>query len=776
MTSLDAQVEVLKEQNRQITEILKRQAELKLTQQILQTSREDFKQFMLQDGKSWQEHKKLLPHLSDIQTWEQIKQNLEKLQEQKNKLQKEKQDLETESKQLCGRISEIIKSEVSESNAIANLDAFYAKHEHIENQVSELRSEYREEKATADALLRNLSSEFTVDTKSSDFVTELENGEKEIRYKYELLLSKTGVVSEDLTEALVDKLNEELSVLRKAQLLANDIRNSHTKTKEASALLIKSKEKLTQLNGQQELLDTQTELAHTKYEKTEIEKQNAVLTQSLEKHRAELKDGEACPLCGSLEHPFALHMPPPSSELDNALKNAKKAYEKARETQLGNKNEAKNLSKQITNEEQINSKAIADLEQLNNNFKSQYLEITDTPISFNFSESIGLQEERLKKLQNALIAKKHLHTFKEIVPTAKKMRTLSQQGKELNKEKQKLYVGDNFREVYQNIREVFQKNRNTWQLKTGLEKTLLEDFETTQFSLKKATESLVNSLSQIGFESIEKALKVRLKDSVYLAYENKHATIQQAIQKAETQQGLQQKDLAKLSESISLDNKDEMRRDLDKKLEELEKLKQQEKELSFFLKNQSVLQKEIKEKEEEIDALSKDAKPWEILNSLIGDAQGRKVNDYAQDMTLTHLLYLANKRLDGLNKRYKIDKPLEGEGENLMVIDQDMGNQRRAISTLSGGETFMASLALALALSDLAAKNVQIESMFIDEGFGTLDAESLDQTLDALERLQIESSKLIGIISHVDSIKERVSTQIQLVQDGKGYSKMEVVG
>ena len=111
-----------------------------------------------------------------------------------------------------------------------------------------------------------------------------------------------------------------------------------------------------------------------------------------------------------------------------------------------------------------------------------------------------------------------------------------------------------------------------------------------------------------------------------------------------------------------------------------------------------------------------------------------------------------------------------------MVIDQDMGNQRRAISTLSGGETFMASLALALALSDLAAKNVQIESMFIDEGFGTLDAESLDQTLDTLERLQIESSKIIGIISHVDSVKERIATQIQLVQDGKGYSKMEIVG
>lgn len=776
LKEIDTQVELLKEQNRQITEILKKQTELTQTQELFKTSTEAYKQFMLQDGKSWQEHKKLLPHLSDIQTWEQIRQNLEKLQEQKYKLQKDKQTLEAESKQLCGRITGITKSEVSETNAIENLEAFYAKYEHLEKQITELRNEFSEERATANALLKSLVTEFVFNPNSTSFVTDLERSKNETQNTFEQLLIKINIGVNDLTETSLQKLNEKLRNLRQAQLLANDIKNSYNKTKEASVLLIKSKERLTQLTGQQELLDTQAELTLTKFKKITVEKQNALLNQSLEKHRAELKEGEACPLCGSLDHPYAQHTPTPSSDLDNALKASKQAHDKAKERQLANKNETQNLTKQIANDEHINTKAIADLEQLNNQFKIHYLEITDTPITFNFTEYIDLQEERLDELQIALIAKKQLQTFTELLPIAKKMQILSQNGKELKSEIDKLYVGGNFREVYQSIRDTFQKNRNTWELKLDVEKNLLADLETTKSNLKKATESLEKSLIPIGFESIEKALAIRLKDSLYLTYEDKHVKIQQAIQKAKTQQDLQQKDLAELKKNISLENKDEIRGDLDKKLGKLESLKQQEKEVSFFLKNQFDLQKDIKEKEKEINALSKNAKPWEILNSLIGDAQGRKFNDYAQDMTLTHLLYLANKRLDGLNKRYKIDKPLEGEGESLMVIDQDMGNQRRAISTLSGGETFMASLALALALSDLAAKNVQIESMFIDEGFGTLDAESLDQTLDALERLQLESSKLIGIISHVDSIKERVSTQIQLVQDGKGYSKMEIVG
>jgi exonuclease SbcC len=105
-----------------------------------------------------------------------------------------------------------------------------------------------------------------------------------------------------------------------------------------------------------------------------------------------------------------------------------------------------------------------------------------------------------------------------------------------------------------------------------------------------------------------------------------------------------------------------------------------------------------------------------------------------------------------------------------------MGGMRRSVKTLSGGETFLMSLALALGLSDLASKNVEINSLFIDEGFGTLDPETLDVTLDTLERLQAESNKTIGIISHVSTLKERIQTQIVLDRNAQGYSQLKVIG
>ena len=155
---------------------------------------------------------------------------------------------------------------------------------------------------------------------------------------------------------------------------------------------------------------------------------------------------------------------------------------------------------------------------------------------------------------------------------------------------------------------------------------------------------------------------------------------------------------------------------------------------------------------------------------------GKKFNDFAQDLSLSQLIHLANLRLKDLSDRYLIDKPTAEEDDGLIAIDEHMGGQRRSVKTLSGGETFLLSLSMALALSDLASKNVEINSLFIDEGFGTLDPETLDQTLDTLEKLQAESSKTIGIISHVDSLKERIATQVQLKRNGQGYSQLEVKG
>jgi len=127
-----------------------------------------------------------------------------------------------------------------------------------------------------------------------------------------------------------------------------------------------------------------------------------------------------------------------------------------------------------------------------------------------------------------------------------------------------------------------------------------------------------------------------------------------------------------------------------------------------------------------------------------------------------------------LNGRYLIHKPNDRDLA-LEIIDQHQANNIRSIHTLSGGESFLVSLALALGLSDLAGRNTQIKSLFIDEGFGTLDESALDLAISTLENLQ-SKGKRIGVISHVPALKERIGTQIQLQKRGSGFSGLEIVG
>jgi len=209
---------------------------------------------------------------------------------------------------------------------------------------------------------------------------------------------------------------------------------------------------------------------------------------------------------------------------------------------------------------------------------------------------------------------------------------------------------------------------------------------------------------------------------------------------------------------------------IDKKREELNEVKRR-------IDNHEENKREVNQLDNQIEKEGASGKKWVLLDKLIGDRMGKRFNDYAQELTLQRLLVLANYRLGGLTDRYQIDIPTDQEeADGLMIVDDHMGGQRRSVKTLSGGETFLMSLSLALALSDLAAKNVEINSLFIDEGFGTLDRETLDQTIDTLERLQMESEKTIGIISHVEALKERIGTQIQLERNGQGYSSIKVVG
>ena len=164
---------------------------------------------------------------------------------------------------------------------------------------------------------------------------------------------------------------------------------------------------------------------------------------------------------------------------------------------------------------------------------------------------------------------------------------------------------------------------------------------------------------------------------------------------------------------------------------------------------------------------------WASLSELIGSADGTKFSRFAQSLTLAHLVNLANRHLQKLSDRYQLQKR-QGACVEMDIVDRYQADAVRSLESLSGGETFLVSLALALGLSDLARRNHPIDSLFIDEGFGTLDADTLDTVLASLETLQA-GGKTIGIISHVEALKERLTTQIQVRKNDNGNSTLAVI-
>ncbi len=165
---------------------------------------------------------------------------------------------------------------------------------------------------------------------------------------------------------------------------------------------------------------------------------------------------------------------------------------------------------------------------------------------------------------------------------------------------------------------------------------------------------------------------------------------------------------------------------------------------------------------------------WEQLNKLIGSKTGDSFKKFAQDFTLSLLVQYANKHLEIMYNRYELFKDDTSAEMELQIKDKHFFEEVRSLNSLSGGETFLVSLALAIGLSDLASKNTKIRSLFIDEGFGTLDPESLNNALDALELLRQTDDRQIGIISHVEELKKRIHTQIKVTKTSAEFSKILV--
>ena len=189
-----------------------------------------------------------------------------------------------------------------------------------------------------------------------------------------------------------------------------------------------------------------------------------------------------------------------------------------------------------------------------------------------------------------------------------------------------------------------------------------------------------------------------------------------------------------------------------------------------ILTNDAANQNQNIQQRQAIEAQQQRSQIWEQLNQLIGQSDGKKYRTFAQGLTFQVMISHANLQLEKMSNRYLLihdeDNPLE-----LNVIDNYQGGERRSTKNLSGGEGFIISLALALGLSQMASHNIRVDSLFLDEGFGTLDEESLDIALDTLTSLQQEG-KLIGVISHVQALKERILTQIQVDKLSGGFSKI----
>lgn len=242
--------------------------------------------------------------------------------------------------------------------------------------------------------------------------------------------------------------------------------------------------------------------------------------------------------------------------------------------------------------------------------------------------------------------------------------------------------------------------------------------------------------------------------------------IAQDLQKASDDLVVQQKALADWNETWNVAHNNEPLELL------LPRITQEKNEYAFRLRTQAENKQKIASQQEELNAYRLESERWAKLNELAGSADGAKFRRIAQGYTLDVLLSYANVQLRDLSRRYRLERVPETLA--LQVIDRDMCDEIRTVHSLSGGESFLVSLALALGLSSLSSNRMKVESLFIDEGFGSLDADTLRIAMDALESLRTQGRK-IGVISHVQEMTERIPVQIRVSRAGNGRSFLEVI-
>ena len=623
-----------------------------------------------------------------------------------------------------------------------------------------------------------------------EHIKSLQNRLEEITKEYQALDEKS--LREQLEEAknLLIKLNEyeenlanieiEIKLSKELEIEINTQRDINSEKKKLTAQI---KEHIETLKAKQK-----AELLIKKYEDD----------------RAELKEGEPCYLCGSMEHPYIdesieINIDKTTTTLkaqEELLTKEDKAYRDSEInlTKLNSKLESSTL--QIA---KLNSAKVAIDEFF---AKSNLLIEPNIKTILNAQKDINEKQlEKIDKLRDEKERVQDEYNKKQqqeikIDTLVDSIRDLEKDFKELKIEIESLGVesknildiddiesfeksiNDNFKTLqdsYSNLQnDLTALNSNKKSLTTQLEE-LEQKSKIDNQELEVIKESFKNGLKENGFEDQESYESATLPQAQREELSKNCKELEDRYNnivtlKTNTQNSLkEQRDLSLSDRDISSID-DELQKSKEASDELQKEIGSLAKELEINDTNIQKHQTKIKELEEKREAI----KVWVKLNEMIGSSAGDKFAKFAQGITLDQLIYLANQHLDILSPRYELQRSLDSNKMlEIEVIDGFQGDVVRPVSTLSGGESFIVSLSLALGLSALASQKISIDSLFLDEGFGTLDSDSLEMALNALNNLQ-NSGKMIGVISHVEALKERIPKQIKVVPKGDGTSRVVI--
>lgn len=532
--------------------------------------------------------------------------------------------------------------------------------------------------------------------------------------------------------------------------------------------------------------------------------------------RGQLQEGEACPVCGSVQHPYAsLH-----EGIDTLFRQLEQEFTSASETYQQTNNQLITLQRDWAHHQQEEQRLRALLRQLwvenvQQGGLSQPVseaaseaEQPDSGLAEHIHGRMEVIDSRLQELSRLLQAYQRLYEdWQRADAVVKQQRMRCEQlrmyASRYQLEVQKLSAGEEQRVLLQQalskeqtrFREVEQALQALQQERSALLRG--KSVEDAERAMKKKEDELAAELERVrkavevlrqrqaGLQgeikqiaSVVEELREKTRsisfplcnsslEEVAASSELASASSVDASQQSASSSAASSTEipLAVLADSLStaIAQQEADNRHTEQRLSAIEvRLLQQQ-------KNQELMAQVARE----LEGKQRVAEQWAKLNKLLGSADGAKFKVIAQSYTLNHLLRHANRHLSYLSKRYKLQQ-VPGTLA-LQVIDCDMCDEVRTVYSLSGGESFLISLALALGLSSLSSNNLKVESLFIDEGFGSLDADSLRTAMEALEQLQMQGRK-VGVISHVQEMSERISVQVQVHKKINGKSVLTVVG